>query len=53
MSSARLSNISSTQNCIKVYVQRDYSQGTLVRFQTHLPDELIDKVSLFLIFSRE
>ncbi|XKL62801.1 hypothetical protein PGB90_002634 [Kerria lacca] len=46
MSSARLSNISSTQNCIKVYVQRDYSQGTLVRFQTHLPDELIDKLEL-------
>lgn len=44
MSGGRLSNISPTQNCAKVFVQRDYSHGTMVRFMTQLPDELEDKV---------
>ncbi|CAH1154278.1 unnamed protein product [Phaedon cochleariae] len=26
--------------CLKVFVQRDYSEGTLVRFQTRFPQEL-------------
>lgn len=45
MTSGRLSNISPTQNYAKVFVQRDYSLGTMVRFQIQLPDELEDKVS--------
>jgi len=31
--------------CVKVFVQRDYSDGTMVKFQTALPPELTDKVS--------
>lgn len=34
-----------TQLCMKVFVQRDYSEGTTVRFQTHFPAELEGKVS--------
>ena len=30
--------------CTKVYIQRDYSDGTMVRFQTKFPTELDDKV---------
>ncbi|CAH1973371.1 unnamed protein product [Acanthoscelides obtectus] len=26
--------------CLKVFVQRDYSEGTLVKFQTRFPQEL-------------
>lgn len=44
MSAGRPSNISPTQNCAKVFIQRDYSYGTTVRFQTQLPNELEDKV---------
>lgn len=47
MSGGRLSNISPTQNCAKVFVQRDYSHGTMVRFMTQLPDELEDKVRTY------
>ncbi|KAG8236308.1 hypothetical protein J437_LFUL016380 [Ladona fulva] len=32
------------QGCLKVFVQRDYSEGTLVRFQTRFPPELEDKI---------
>lgn len=31
---------------IKVFVQRDYSDGTMIKFQTRFPPELEDKVSL-------
>lgn len=44
MTSGRLSNISPTQNCVKVFIQRDYSLGTMVRFQIQLPEELEDKI---------
>lgn len=30
--------------CVKVFIQRDYSEGTLVKFQTRRPPELEDKV---------
>ncbi|XP_063239938.1 golgin subfamily A member 7 [Bacillus rossius redtenbacheri] len=30
--------------CLKVFVQRDYSEGTLVRFQTRFPPELEDRI---------
>ncbi|XP_046668110.1 golgin subfamily A member 7 isoform X1 [Homalodisca vitripennis] len=33
-----------TQLCMKVFVQRDYSDGTTVRFQTHFPSELEGKL---------
>lgn len=33
------------QNCMKVFVQRDYTQGTMVKFQTRFPPELSDRVS--------
>ncbi|XP_012523929.1 golgin subfamily A member 7 isoform X2 [Monomorium pharaonis] len=28
------------QNCQKVFIQRDYSEGTIVKFQTRFPSEL-------------
>lgn len=31
--------------CLKVFVQRDYSEGTLVKFQTRFPQELEGRVS--------
>lgn len=31
---------------LKVFIQRDYSEGTLVRFQTRFPQELEGRVSL-------
>ena len=31
-------------NCKKLYVQRDYSEGTAVRFQTRFPAELEGKI---------
>lgn len=34
----------STANCRKVFVQRDYSEGTNVKFQTRFPPELQDKI---------
>lgn len=30
---------------IKVFIQRDYSEGTAVKFQTRFPAELEDRVS--------
>lgn len=27
-------------NCQKVFIQRDYSEGTMVKFQTQFPTEL-------------
>ncbi|XP_059489507.1 golgin subfamily A member 7 [Neocloeon triangulifer] len=32
------------QGCMKVFVQRDYSDGTLVKFNTWFPPELEDKI---------
>lgn len=31
--------------CLKVFIQRDYSEGTLVKFQTRFPQELEGRVS--------
>lgn len=31
--------------CLKVFVQRDYSEGTLVKFQNRFPQELEGRVS--------
>ncbi|KAE8751850.1 hypothetical protein FOCC_FOCC001327 [Frankliniella occidentalis] len=30
--------------CVKVFVQRDYSDGTMIKFQTRFPPELEDKI---------
>lgn len=30
--------------CLKVFIQRDYSEGTLVKFQTRFPQELENKI---------
>lgn len=32
-------------NCQKVFIQRDYSEGTMVKFQTRFPTELESRVS--------
>lgn len=42
MSSARTAN--NTGQCLKVFVQRDYNEGTLVKFQTRFPAELEDRI---------
>ena len=34
----------STNNCRKIFIQRDYSEGSGVRFQTRIPVELQDKI---------
>lgn len=34
--------------CLKVFVQRDYSEGTLVKFQTRFPQELEGRVRIYL-----
>lgn len=34
---------------MKVFIQRDYSDGTSVKFQTRFPPELEGRVSLFCI----
>lgn len=34
------------QNCQKVFIQRDYSEGTMVKFQTRFPTELESRVSI-------
>ncbi len=34
----------STTNLERVFVQRDFSEGTAVRFQTSLPQRLVGKV---------
>lgn len=31
--------------CLKVFIQRDYSEGTMVKFQTRFPPELEGRVS--------
>ncbi|XP_037068291.1 golgin subfamily A member 7-like [Pollicipes pollicipes] len=31
-------------NCLKVFIQRDYSEGTAVRFQTAMPPELEGRI---------
>jgi len=36
--------VNSNNQCLKVFVQRDYSEGTLVKFQTRFPTELEDRV---------
>lgn len=36
--------VNSSNQCLKVFVQRDYSEGTLVKFQTRFPTELEDRV---------
>nr|CAD7456078.1 unnamed protein product [Timema tahoe] len=36
--------VSSGNQCLKVFVQRDYSEGTLVKFQTRFPSELEDRI---------
>lgn len=33
------------QQCLKVFIQRDYSEGTVVKFQTRFPTELEGRVS--------
>ena len=33
-----------TSQCMKVFVQRDYSDGTMIKFQTRFPPELEDKI---------
>ncbi|KAB7505667.1 Golgin subfamily A member 7B [Armadillidium nasatum] len=37
------------QNCMKIFIQRDYSEGTSVKFQARFPQELDGKIerSLF------
>jgi len=34
----------STQNCKKIFIQRDYSEGCNVKFMTKFPTELQDKI---------
>lgn len=34
-----------TQQGIKIFIQRDYSEGTAVKFQTRFPPELENRVS--------
>ena len=36
--------LQSFQNCRKIFIQRDYSEGTNVKFQTRFPAELQDKI---------
>lgn len=31
--------------CLKIFIQRDYSEGTMVKFQTRFPPELDGRVS--------
>lgn len=33
-----------TPKCLKVFIQRDYNDGTAVKFQTKFPPELEGKV---------
>ncbi|KAH9644655.1 hypothetical protein HF086_011824 [Spodoptera exigua] len=46
-----------TQQGIKIFIQRDYSEGTAVKFQTRFPPELEDrhlrKVSKFIATQNE
>lgn len=36
--------------CLKVFIQRDYSDGTVVKFQTRFPQELEGRVSFRPLF---
>lgn len=36
--------------CTKIFLQRDYSDGTAVRFQTKFPQELEGKVVFYVLF---
>lgn len=38
-----------TQQGIKIFIQRDYSEGTAVKFQTRFPPELENRVSEMFI----
>lgn len=38
--------------CLKVFVQRDYSEGTLVKFQTRFPQELEGRVSVLVFIKK-
>lgn len=42
---------SPTQQAVKIFIQRDYSDGTAVKFQTRFPQELSKSVSTIIIFS--
>ena len=45
MSGNRAANNANIQGCLKVFIQRDYSEGTSVKFHTRFPTELEGKVS--------
>ncbi len=36
-----------TSATAKVFIQRDYSEGIAVKFETRLPNELVGKVGFF------
>ena len=42
-----MARLSSAQ-CTKVFIQRDFSDGTAVRFQNKFPQELEGKVLIFI-----
>ena len=42
-----MQNMRLTQSCAKVFIQRDYSEGIAVKFETKLPQELTGKVKFF------
>lgn len=37
--------------CLKVFIQRDYSEGTVVKFQTRFPSELEGRVRFGVIIT--
>ena len=43
----------SNRNVRKIFIQRDYSRGTGVRFSTEFPRELTGKVSLIVTSGRQ
>ena len=49
MSGSRNANNANAQGFLKVFIQRDYSEGTSVKFQTRFPTELEGKVCLYYI----
>ncbi|XP_049777506.1 golgin subfamily A member 7 isoform X1 [Schistocerca cancellata] len=36
--------VNANNQCLKVFIQRDYNEGTLVKFQTRFPQELEDRI---------
>lgn len=47
MSGPRGQNTGGTiQNCQKIFIQRDYSEGAMVKFQTRFPSELTDRLDV-------